>query len=113
MGSSIKAKPVLAIVIWLDAWAESGDATSVLDVHEKHRATIMQTIGWILQDDDAGISIFNERCLDEGEEVYRSRTFIPRLMVRSTTPVNLSRPRKPREKVPPLVIALSPAVLLP
>lgn len=102
MASSTKVKPVLAVVVWWDAWADGGDQTSIADAHEKHRATKMQTIGWILMDDTEGISIFNERCLDQGEEVYRSRTFIPRVLIVSTTPINLVSARKKRAlPVPP------------
>lgn len=91
--------PTLVLVVWSDAWAESGDSTSVTEAHEKHRPMTMQTVGWVLREDESGISIFNERCLDQGEEVYRSRTFIPRAMVKSVTPV--VKPRRKRTNPPP------------
>lgn len=99
MENSIVASPQLAVVVWEDAWADGGDSVTTLDAHEKHRATIMQTLGWLLADDDAGVSLFNERCLDKGEETYRSRTFIPRALIRSVTPMNLTAPRKPKKPI--------------
>ena len=88
-------KPILVLAVWHDAWADGGDSTTVSEAYEKHRATTMQTIGWLLADNELGVSIFNERCLDQGEEVYRSRTFIPRPLIKSVNPV--IRPRKPRK----------------
>lgn len=92
--------PQLAVVVWEDAWADGGDSVTILDAHEKHRATIMQTLGWVLADDEKGVSLFNERCLDKGEETYRSRTFIPRSLIRSNTPMNLTAPRKKKVALP-------------
>ena len=64
---------------WLDAWGDTaGDATPE-NVHEKHKPAIMQTVGWLLRDDEIGVSIFCER--DTEFESYRGRTFIPRGMI--------------------------------
>ena len=95
------ASPQLVVAVWEDAWADGTDSVSEHDHDAKHRPTVMQTIGWLLRDDDVGISIFNERCLDKGEESYRSRTFILRSMIRSVTPMNLTTPRKKKLDVPP------------
>lgn len=95
------ATPPFALVTWDDAWADGGDAATVKDVGDKHRPTVMETAGWLLRDDEGGISLFNERYIDEGEETFRSRTFIPRAMIRSVTQVRLSTPRKPRKLKPP------------
>lgn len=86
--------PVLSKVVWWDAWADGSDIATLNDAHEKHKATLMETLGWLLVSDEKGVSIFNERCLDKGDESYRSRTFIPRAMIQSVTPV--IKPRKPR-----------------
>ena len=102
MASSTEAKPLLVIAVWDDAWADSSDFCTPKDVHMKHKATVMETIGWLLGDDKEGVSIFNERCLDDGQEQYRGRTFIPRPLIRSVTPFKLASIRKPRyAKTPP------------
>lgn len=80
--------------IWEDAWADATDSIGERDHDSKHKSTIMETMGWLLKDDDAGVSIFNERCLDKGEELYRSRTFIPRSLIKSVTNLKLVKPRK-------------------
>lgn len=85
-------------VIWDDAWADATDSVGEKDHDAKHKVTVMETRGWLLKDDAIGVSLFNERCLDAGEEIYRSRTFIPRQLIKSVTPWKLTKPRKPREK---------------
>ena len=86
--------PVFAAVEWFDAWADAHDSVGESDADPKHKATLMQTIGWIVRDDAAGVSLFNERCLDKGDECFRSRTFIPRAMIHCVTPVRMTKPRK-------------------
>lgn len=100
MGASTKAE--LSVVVWDDAYSDALASLTIQDAHLSHRPTVMQTIGWLLVSDDAGISIFNERCLDVGEETYRGKTFIPRSLVRSVTPFKLSTPRarKPAKEPP-------------
>lgn len=97
-----KGAPDYAVVIWDDAWSDAVASTTVKDAKELHRASRFETRGWLLVDDSEGISIFPERCLDNGDEIYRGRTFIPRSLVKAVTIVKLSSPRKPKsEKVPP------------
>lgn len=88
--------PYLALLVWDDAHGSAVEQVTLSSVAEAHKAAVFQTVGWILLDDDAGVSIANERCLDEGEESYRGRTFVPRALIRSVTPLN--KPRKPRKK---------------
>jgi hypothetical protein len=90
------AEPVIVAVQWYDAWADAHENVSLADASERHKPTLMETLGWLVRDTEVGVSIFNERCLDQGEESYRGRTFIPRAMVRSVTPV--IKPRKARQK---------------
>lgn len=92
-------KVPFVVCIWDDAWADATSGTTLQDAHEKHMPTVMETRGWLLVDSDTGVSLFYERCLDKGEEYYRGRTFIPRSLIRSITPVKLSSPRRPRAKV--------------
>lgn len=93
---SLVLKPYLAVVVWDDAWSAGIEVLNQKDVEEKHRPSVMQTLGWILKEDDLGISIANERCLDKGDECYRGHTFIVRSLVKSVTPFKLSTPRKPK-----------------
>jgi hypothetical protein len=86
--------PVLVLCVWDDAWGDAHESVTITDADLRHKATVMQTVGWLLRDDEKGVSLFNERCLDQGEESYRGRTFIPRAMVKSVTPV--VKPRKKR-----------------
>jgi len=93
-------------VQWWDAWADAHESVSPEDAHQKHKATLMETRGWLLCDDEKGVSIFNERCLDEGDGSFRGRTFVPRAMIHSVEPVG--NPRKKRMKPATLKVAESP-----
>jgi hypothetical protein len=90
--------PIFVLVKWEDAFVSGTESIKVSDAHLRHRPSLQETAGWLLIDDEVGVSIANERCLDEGDEEYRGRTFIPRSLVKSVTPVNLTKPRKPKPK---------------
>lgn len=94
-------EPRFAQVTWLDAWADGVDDVTQDKVHEKHHPLEMQTRGWILLDDEIGISLFYERCTDPLS--YRGRTFIPRAMVKSVDDFPVKR--KPKTKKPILPVA--------
>lgn len=98
----------LAVVVWDDAWSAGIEVLTVREVQERHKPSVMQTLGWVLVDDEQGISIANERCADKGEECYRGHTMIPRSLIKSVTPFKLSVPRKVHEKVRPVPAAGSP-----
>lgn len=85
----------LVQVIWDDAHADASESLTRDDVLLKHRAAVFQTVGWLLREDEKGISVANERCMDEGDEVYRGRTFVPKSLIRSIVP--LIKPRKPKK----------------
>jgi hypothetical protein len=81
----------LVMVVWDDA--NTGEDSIDKDtVAGYHRPTVVHTLGWVMRDDDIGITLVNEFY----EESYRGRTFIPRGMIKSVTPYNLSRPRAKR-----------------
>lgn len=91
---------------WLDAWCDGVDDVSIEKVAEKHKPLEMETRGWLLLDDDIGVSLFYERAGDQTS--YRGRTFIPRGMVRSVTDFPPKRkPRKPKEINEPRTITTS------
>jgi hypothetical protein len=78
----------LVLVVWEDA--DTGEEAVDRDtVVSYHRPTIVHTLGWVLKDDDVGVTLVNEFY----SESYRGRTFIPRKMIQSVTPYNLSKPR--------------------
>lgn len=91
--------PTLVVVEWLDAWVDGSDSVTHGDPDPKHKATLMQTLGWLVRDTPEGVSIFNERCLDADDGSYRSRTFIPRGMIKNVIPFTMSKPRGKR--IPP------------
>jgi hypothetical protein len=90
-------EPKFVSCIWLDAVSESTNTATLRSVEEDHHPARMETVGWLLREDERGVSIFNERCLDGEEIEYRDRTFIPRGMIQSLTEYKLTKPRQPRK----------------
>lgn len=83
----------LVKAVWLDAHASS---TSAYSEHEiPHAAIEITTVGWLLKQDDAGVSLANEWCADS---TYRGYTFIPQVLIKSV--VDIVKPKKPRVKLP-------------
>ena len=81
---------------WTDAWGDpAGDATFE-NVRDKHKPAQMQTVGWLLWEDEIGVSIFNERDTEDGS--YRGRTFIPKGMVQTIDDYPPKRKRRPKIK---------------
>ena len=91
-----------AVVSWSDAWVDGTEAVSLADVALKHHAMIHLTAGWILYQNEEGISIANEFCPDD--ETYRGRSFIPAEMKPKVTFLKLSKPRSPKDPVKPTVM---------
>jgi hypothetical protein len=92
-------EPRFVICKWLDAWCDGVDDTTFDKVHEKHKPMEMETRGWVLLDDEVGVSLFYERQGDLSS--YRGRTFIPRGMIISVT--DFPPKRKARAKKPEVV----------
>lgn len=87
--------PELVRLIWLDAWVDGNEPINLDEAHTKHRPLQITTLGWLIYEDDTGVSVANEHYVDDnGWDVYRGRTFVPRGMVVSCEP--LKKPRKPR-----------------
>ena len=70
-----------ATVWWNDAQGSATTVISKSSIDEKHKPIVMETMGWVLRDDEQGISICNERYTEEGELSYRGHTFIPRSLI--------------------------------
>lgn len=87
------------VVVWNDAWASAAVDVTLKDVGETHQPAVMETRGWLLRDDEVGISLANERCLDQGDDAYRGHSFIPRGMVVEVHEVP-SAPKRTRRRKP-------------
>ena len=91
----------LVLVSWDDAWGDTDGFATLHGIQQTHHPMLVQTLGWLLQDDATGISIANEQSTADGQPTYRGRTFIPRAMVQSVTPFKMTtpRPRKPHAPI--------------
>ena len=90
----------LVKVIWKDAWVDGNEPINLDEAHLKHRPMLMTTLGWLLIDNQEGVSVANEHYVDDsGMDTYRGRTFIPRGMVLKVEPLTkpkVKRTRKPK-----------------
>ena len=90
----------LVIVFWNDAWVDDDNFSTQHGIVSTRGPMPVQTIGWLIHDDDVGVSVANEQSVQDGHDVYRGRTFIPRAMIVSVSPFNLVKPRKPKPPPP-------------
>jgi hypothetical protein len=74
----------LVRVFWNDA---QSSATKIYLKSRDHAPTIMETIGWLMDDDESGVSVCNERYTEDGEVCFRGHTFVPRGIVVSVVQV--------------------------
>jgi hypothetical protein len=81
--------PKLAIICWLDAVSPAAThAVNIADIASVHQSLPIQTVGWILFDDDKGITVAGESCQD-GD--YRSITHIPRSLITEIRTITIKR----------------------
>jgi hypothetical protein len=85
---------VLVRVTWNDAWQDQENFTTQHGVAQTHHPLPVETIGWLLVDDEVGISVANEKSTDSGQTTFRGRTFIPRAMVASVEPFRPARAKR-------------------
>ncbi len=88
----------LVALLWDDANSfaptRSVDASDERDMGQIHAYAPILTVGWILQSNDAGVTI---ACEYLGDQDFRGLTFVPRTLIRTITPIRLSAPsRRPR-----------------
>lgn len=95
-GSPTVADPALVLITWHDAWIDGTEPVALSEVGHAHKPQVIKTLGWLLRDDEAGVSVACEHYAEE--DVYRGRTFIPRGMIVSVMPYNLSKPRRHTQK---------------
>ena len=84
-------------ILWDDAWQDQENFATAHGIRTTHAPMPVETMGWLIQDDNIGVSVANERSTEDGQEVYRGRTFVPRAMIKSVTPFKLTKPRKRKE----------------
>jgi len=69
--------------VWRDAHGISGE-NNYNDVLRAHKPAVYISAGILFKSDEAGVTIFTDYgvVLDEGDEnTYRTRTFIPRVLI--------------------------------
>jgi hypothetical protein len=93
----------LVLVEWLDANTDNDPVTEDT-VSSVHKPYTIHTLGWVLQQDEVGITLCNEYYLDS----FRGRTFIPAGMVVSVNDFRLVRPRKSKPNGDPPCESSSP-----
>lgn len=86
----------LVIVTWHDAWADHDNFASAHGMAQTHEPMVVNTLGYVIVDDEEGLSIANEQSTEDGKTIYRGRTFIPRAMVQRVEEYRLSRARAPK-----------------
>ena len=91
-------EPRFVEIQWIDAWADGVDDVTFETVADKHQPLVMHTRGWLLLENDTGVSLFYERCLSPLS--YRGRTFIPRGMIRSIEDFPAKKPRRAKPAKP-------------
>ena len=103
-------KHPFAIVIWDDPNSSSTEVITDENVVKYHVPAVMKTVGWIIKDDEKGISICNEVFYEHDIPNYRGHTFILRSLIRSVTPFKLTSPKKgkPHAKSDPVDPPVTP-----
>lgn len=77
----------LVTVTWHDAQA---NATREYSKARDHAPVTMHTVGWLMDQDDVGVSVCCERFQEDGQWCYRGHTFVPQGMVVSVEPIQYS-----------------------
>lgn len=88
------SKRQLVVIEWLDAWQDQENFSTAHGILSTHEPMPVQTIGWLIHEDHIGVSVANEQSTQDGHDVFRGRTFIPRAMIKTVTPFNLTKPRR-------------------
>lgn len=90
------------VVLWDDAWIDATEPMTIADVDVRHKPLVVKTFGWLLKESEIGVTLASERYIDTTEhDVFRAATFIPHPMIKSITPVTLTKKRT--KKAPPPV----------
>jgi len=90
-------KPIV-VVRWNDAQSSATHVFKESEDQNFHRPCVMETLGWLLRDDEEGVSVMNEVFSEEGLN-YRGHTFIPRSLVVEMRVVKKPRQPKPKQEI--------------
>jgi hypothetical protein len=86
-------KPLMALVTWLDpSSTASGEVHHIDDLTAAHGPVTVTTMGWVLKDDDKGMSV---ACESLGGGSYRGFTFILKALIVSVRYLSEKRVKKP------------------
>lgn len=67
----------LVLAIWKDANTGNDDVVTLENVTTYHKPTLVNTLGWLVHEDEEGLTIVNEFY----DDAFRGRTFIYRPML--------------------------------
>lgn len=95
MGKSTQPNLPLVLVVWNDAHTQESPVDSET-IGPYHKPEVIHTLGWLLADDEVGVSVVNEFY----DESYRGLTFIPRGMIISVNQYQLTKKRSTKVKMP-------------
>lgn len=99
-------QPPFVVCAWSDAHSDIEDFVKPERAIEEHKLLIIETAGWLLRNDELGVSLYSERCPEDNS--YRGRTFIPKAMIVSLTPYTLSKPRRAGKRLAKVPTAVTP-----
>lgn len=86
----------VVVVEWLDASARNQAVEyNDTEVDQYHRAEPVKTLGLLIKENEAGISLYTE---ETGPDGIRGLSFIPRAMIKSVDRYTLTRIRPKRPK---------------
>ena len=89
----------LVVCTWNDAWVRAEEPITLAEVKASHKPLVIKTLGYLLLDDEVGVSLANEYYDEDG--TYRGRTFVHRPMVISVKRFRLTKERGPKVKLNP------------
>lgn len=85
----------MVVVRWKDAQSSTTKVYKEEDDANYHVPIVMETVGWLLKDDERGISVMNEAFQEDGVN-YRGHTFILRSLIMDI--ITIRKERKPRRE---------------
>ena len=85
------------LVRWRDPWSDAVTSVTLKDVHETHKPELIVTAGWLLLQDEEGVSLACEYCADGS---FRGRSFIIASLISSIECVSLVPPRHRKPRTP-------------
>ena len=71
-------------VVWDDAWKDADNDVTQEQARDQHKPTECHTPGWILEDNEKGITVAGEY---SPNGTYRSRTFVLRSLIKEVIPI--------------------------